>query len=120
MQYKSFVQKNYTVAKKAGQTIFNIFYQSVQTNFLELSYIKEYAMLMHISPKHLSETIKEESGKSALTFINDAKIEYAKVLLLQTDKTISEIAFELNFNTTNYFSVLFKKHTGIKPSQFRT
>jgi AraC-like DNA-binding protein len=76
-------------------------------------------VFLHISPKHLSETIKSETGKSALEHINEMKIEHAKILLLQTEKTINEVAYDLNFDTPNYFSAFFKSNTGLTPTAYR-
>jgi len=46
-------------------------------------------------------------------------ISEAKVLLTSSNKKITEIASELNFNDQYYFSNFFKKHTGLNPSGFK-
>ncbi len=81
--------------------------------------VKEYADLLHISNKHLSQVIRKTTGKRALDIISAKRINAAKSLLSQTSMTISEIAFRLKFASTDYFITFFKHHTGITPVKFR-
>jgi AraC-like DNA-binding protein len=99
LNYKD-ADQTYTVAKNAGHAIVTRFYRDLQKFILDDYTISDYARLLHISPKHLSETIKSETGKSALQHINEMKIEHAKILLLQTEKTINEVAYDLKFRYT--------------------
>jgi AraC family transcriptional regulator, transcriptional activator of pobA len=100
--------------------IFEQFSSLVQQQFLELRSVTDYAGRMHLSPKHLSETVKKVSGQSALLHIHKAQINHAKALLRQTPKTVTEIAYDLNFENPEYFSVFFKRVSGESPSQFRS
>jgi AraC-like DNA-binding protein len=92
----------------------------VQKHFLEFTTVKAYADKLHISAKHLSESVKKVSGQGALQIIHKVQVSYAKAQLLQTGKTISQVAHELNFENPEYFSVFFKRLTGKSPLQFRT
>jgi AraC-like DNA-binding protein len=118
LNYKN-ADQTYTVAKNAGHAIVTRFYRDLQKFILDDYTVSDYARLLHISPKHLSETIKSETGKPALQHINEMKIEHAKILLLQTEKTINEVAYDLNFDTPNYFSAFFKSNTGLTPTAYR-
>lgn len=102
------------------QEIYDEFNGLVQKHALELRSVRAYADKLHITPKHLSKTVKKVSGQGALGIIHQTQLNYAKALLRQTPKTISEIAYELNFDNPEYFSVFFKRLTGTNPSQFRT
>lgn len=101
------------------QEIYNEFMLLVQNHYSEFDSVGEYANRMHISPKHLSETIKSISGQSALQVIHHARLHHAKALLRQTNMTVSQIAHNLNFNNPDYFSVFFKRHVGESPITFR-
>lgn len=79
-----------------------------------------YADNLSITVRHLSSTLKEITGATANELIQKSVITEAKVLLNSTDKTINEIANELQFNDQYYFSNFFKKHIGISPSEFRS
>ncbi|MGQ1783621.1 MULTISPECIES: AraC family transcriptional regulator [unclassified Saccharicrinis] len=62
---------------------------------------------------------KKQTGSSPLQYYLQLKIEKAKELLIQTDKTQKEIAFSLGFESDYYFNRLFKDKVGITPVQFR-
>lgn len=75
---------------------------------------------LNISPYYLSDLLKAETGKSAKEHIDLALINRAKNRLLQSNDSISEIAYELGFDYPNHFSKLFKSKTGMSPKEFRT
>lgn len=74
---------------------------------------------LHMSPRYLSDLLKQETGKTAMDLIQLSLVSEAKNLLNGTDKTISEIAYALGFENPPYFSRLFKKQTGLTPNQFK-
>ncbi|GEO09588.1 transcriptional regulator [Segetibacter aerophilus] len=82
--------------------------------------LKFYADLMFITPKYLTQTIKQITGKTAGDFIDEMVIMEAKVLLNNFSKSIGQVAEELNFSDQFYFSKFFKKHTGTNPSDYRS
>lgn len=84
-------------------------------NYLE---IQEIADILHIHPTHLSNTIKETTGKSPCDICNEKTIDLAKKLLENPDMTVSEVAITLTYEPTN-FTKYFKKHTGLTPSQYK-
>ena len=71
-----------------------------------------------VSHRYMSDTIKTETGKTAVDQINLYLIEEAKNLLLTPNVTISETAYKLGFEYPQYFSRLFKKKTGISPKKY--
>lgn len=81
--------------------------------------VKFYADELHITPKYLSTVIKDVSGRSAASWINEFVINKAKMLLKFSGKSIQEITYELNFSTQSFFGKFFKRHTGISPSDYR-
>ena len=80
--------------------------------------IKEFAELLHIYPVHLSNTIKEVTGKSTCSFYESRLLVVSKELLLTTSMTIGQIAHQLTYDPSN-FTKFFKHFTGITPKQFR-
>ena len=77
------------------------------------------ASKLNISPRYLSDLLKQETGKTALEHIHIALILEAKNLLMSTDNTVAETAFQLGFKNTPYFSRLFKKEIGQTPTEYR-
>lgn len=100
--------------KIAGQ-----FKRLVEKNFIEMREVSKYAALLHITPKHLSEALKEHTGKSPKESINDMLLLEAKVLLGSTDLTVTEIAHRLRFGDQAHFSHFVKQHTGCSPLALR-
>jgi AraC-like DNA-binding protein len=91
----------------------------VEKNFIEVREVKQYAEMLHITPKHLSEVVKATTGKSPRDIINDMLLLESKVLLGSTDKTVTEIAHELRFEDQSHFHRFIKQHTGATPLQLR-
>lgn len=81
--------------------------------------VTHLAEQLFLSPRYLSDLLKQETGKTALELIHVHLISEAKNLLRIGEKGVSEIAYELGFENTSYFSRLFKKQTGMKPLEFR-
>ncbi|WP_439489822.1 helix-turn-helix domain-containing protein [Algoriphagus sp.] len=80
--------------------------------------IKEYASQLNITANHLNKVVKSETGKTATEIIREIVILEAKVLLLQSKLTISEISLALGFDDASYFSRFFKKETGYTPTKY--
>lgn len=91
----------------------------VSHHFYQKLSVKQYADMLNVTPNHLNDTVKSVSGKTAGSLIQEMTLLEAKVLLHQTQITIAEIAFHLNFQEPSYFGRFFKKQTGMTPFQYR-
>ena len=60
--------------------------------------------------------LKATSGKSTAVFIRSIRLQKAKELIQTTEKTISEVAYDVGFNDPSYFSRAFKEEFGLAPS----
>jgi AraC-like DNA-binding protein len=103
--------KTITKFNKALQTY--IRNGSLQTKGLPS--VNHMAERLSISPRYLSDLLRQETGKTALELIHLSLISEAKNLLKTADKGVAEIAYHLGFENTSYFTRLFKKQTGMKP-----
>lgn len=101
------------------QEIFTIFKHLIEQNFQEKKTVKEYAQLMHITPKHLSETVKFCSNHTALYHIHERIIHESEYLLVYSNQSVKEISSALYFETPSLFGRFFKKHKGVSPLKFR-
>jgi len=81
--------------------------------------VKYFAANLSLSPNYLSDLLNKYTGKSTQEHIHLQLIEKAKVLLWSTEKSISEIAFNLGFEHPSHFNKLFKSKTGTSPSGYR-
>jgi len=80
----------------------------------------EYADRLSVHVNHLNKVLKEQTGKTTTDLIRSRMIQEAKILLRQTDWTISEIAYSLGFEEVAHFSNYFKKQTASTPLAFRS
>lgn len=81
--------------------------------------VQSIAQTLHLSPRYLSDLLKQETGKTAIELIHIFLIGEAKNLLKATDYSISETAYKLGFENLPYFSRLFKKEVGLTPAQYK-
>ncbi|MDR3679413.1 MAG: helix-turn-helix domain-containing protein [Flavipsychrobacter sp.] len=78
-----------------------------------------FATKLHMSPRYLSDLLKQETGKTAMDLIHMFLVSEAKNMLNGSDHTATEIAYSLGFENPPYFFRLFKKKTGISPNQYK-
>jgi AraC family transcriptional regulator, transcriptional activator of pobA len=82
--------------------------------------VSYYAGQLFISPKHLSQTVKEQTGKTARELIDERVCLEAKILLQIEELNISQISQQLNFANPSFFGKFFKGGTGMGPQQYRS
>lgn len=81
--------------------------------------LEELAKLCNLSLSTFKREFKKEFDDSPTNYINDRRLEKAKELLTITDLPISEIAYEIGFQDSLYFTRLFKNKIGIPPTTYR-
>ncbi len=79
----------------------------------------DYAQQLHLHPNHLAQTIKSETGKTIKQWVDEKILAEAKTQLVHSDKTITEIAYDLGFSDRSNFARFFKKEVGQTPGHFR-
>ena len=81
--------------------------------------LKYFAQQINLSPNYLSDLLKKETGRNTKEHIHYHLIEKAKNLLLTSNHSVSQIAYDLGFEYPQSFGHLFKKKVGMSPNQFR-
>lgn len=81
--------------------------------------VAKFAKRLCITPKYLSAVVKTESGKAALDWIHAYTMRIIERQLRYSDKTVLEIATDLNFTSLSFFGKFVKNHTGMSPTNFR-
>ena len=97
----------------------NVYFEQGDTGEKGLPSVNYMASQLHLSPKYLSDLLKQETGKTALELIHLYVISEAKNMLVVGDRSISEIAYQLGFENPPYFSRLFKKEVGMSPKEYK-
>ena len=95
------------------------FEKLVEENYTTEHYPKFYADKLAITANYLNFVCKNFSGKKAGEIIRDRVILEAKRLLVNSELSISQIAFQLGFEDNSYFTKFFKTFSGSSPSEFR-
>lgn len=93
--------------------------ESEDKNLKPIPSIEQIAGLLGLSPRYLSDALKVETGKTAIEYLHIFMIDKAKDLLLGSDATVESIAHNLGYFYPQYFSRLFKKKTGLTPTEYR-
>jgi len=75
--------------------------------------------LLHLSANYFGDLIKKDTSKSAQDHIQLKLINLAKERIFDTEKSVSQIAFELEFKYPQHFNRMFKKNTGYTPNEYR-
>ncbi len=105
--------------KTRNDVICSQFLSLLELHFRTKRSVQEYAQLLDLTPKYLSETIKATMGKSALHFIHSRTVKEARYLLVYTNKTIYDIALTLGFTDASQFTKFFRQKVGTSPKQYR-
>lgn len=95
------------------------FINLVDEHFAKGLSVAEYAGLMHISPRTLSDLSAQTLNKTPLMVIQERVILEAQRLLVHSNLNVNQIGFRLGFDDPSYFVKYFKKHTQVSPSAFR-
>ncbi len=91
----------------------------IETHFKDYKKLNDYAEMMFISPQHLNNLCKKGLNKTVTNLIHERTLIEAKRLLLFTNNSITEIAYELGFKEKSYFMRFFKKHTTLTADTYR-
>jgi AraC family transcriptional regulator, transcriptional activator of pobA len=104
---------------KTAVALTNKFKELLHKYIKEKHLVSDYASMLNVSPNHLNKSVKEITQKPVTKWIDETLVLEAKVLLFQTNFSISEISTELGIIDSSYFSRLFKKHEGCSPAMYR-
>lgn len=104
---------------KTQNITFTSFLRILEENFRRDQGVEFYAEKLFMSSRNLNLITQNILQKSVSEIIETRKLIEAKNLLINTDKSISEIGYELGYNEKSYFTSVFKKKSGQTPSEFR-
>lgn len=93
-----------------------IFY--IQKNLGERLTLEKISQKYGYAPTYFHKIFKLKTGKTLRDYIEEQRIEKAKILLNETDCTISQIAYECGFSSQSYFNYAFKRRTKKTPGQY--
>jgi AraC family transcriptional regulator len=104
-------QQHLVTIEEARNYILNHFNKNIS--------LQQLAKHCFVSPFHFSRIFKTITGESPHQYLNSVRLTHAKVLLEETNTSVSDIAYECGFNSPEHFVTAFKKYHQFNPSAFR-
>lgn len=99
--------------------LFNRFMMLLERDYKQSRDVNYFAEQMHITSKYLTNIVRQVSGHTPKTIIDQYVILQLKMQLKRTGQSIKEVAWEYHFTDVSFFCRYFKKHTGITPQEVR-
>nr|WP_254868512.1 helix-turn-helix transcriptional regulator [Phaeobacter sp. HF9A] len=81
--------------------------------------LRRLAEQVGASPNYVSQTLNDHLGVSFFDFVNGFRVDEAEELMRTTDRSITEIALDVGFNSRSTFNAAIRKHRGMSPSELR-
>jgi AraC family transcriptional regulator, arabinose operon regulatory protein len=91
----------------------------VTTHYREKLTVKDVANSVGLSSSRINQIFRQHFGTSTMKYLEDYRISVAIQLLIRTSMSIGSISTATGFDTSFYFSIRFKQHVGMSPSEFR-
>ena len=113
------VEQQESKSQTRADVIFANFIRLLEQHFRQERRVSWYAEQLCITPKYLSEIVKQVSKRTPNEWIDNYVILEIRVLLKNSTKSIKEIAEELQFPNQSFLGKYFKEHIGVSPSQYR-
>ncbi len=122
----NFYERQFTTRSKDSldvlakfETLMNEYYNSDKPKSQGLPSVQYFADEICLSPNYFGDLVKKETGHSAQEYIHIAIVEKAKELLVENVLNVSEISYRLGFNYPHHLNRVFRKITGMTPSEYR-
>ena len=81
--------------------------------------VSQAAQALNYNPDYLTQIIKADTGMTLCSYLNDIRLKEAKKLLLNTNKTVTQIAYSTGFSDEKYFMKIFRRNENVTPSEYR-
>lgn len=113
------VERNEKKAQSRADVVFSRFIRLLEEHYRKERRVSWYAKQLAITPKYLSETVKEVSKRTPNDWIDHYVVLEIRVLLKNSTKSIKEITEELHFPNQSFLGKYFKEHVGVSPLAYR-
>lgn len=104
--------------KKNNETIINEAIRYIKDNLTSGLSLEKLSNLAHLSPNYFHKCFKQSTGKTLRDYIEEQRIKKAVYLLLTSDLSLAEIAFECGFSSQSYFNFVFKRRMKETPRKY--
>ncbi len=102
----------------SGPSVVDRVVQYLHVHMTDKITLDELSSVFFTSKSYLVKHFKLETGKTIVEYLNDIRIERAKLLLVTSGKSIEEISYSVGYESPKYFTRIFKSIVGMSPSAF--
>ncbi len=114
----SLCKSSLTDASKKSDTTLEKVKMFIDQHFDQPLSIQQLAVMTDLSPNYFAELFKRRYGKSAIDYLTETRIQFAKQQILHSGAKLREVALRAGYNDEFYFSRMFKKQTGVSPTVY--
>lgn len=101
------------------EELVHAYYRSGKAQEEGLATVRHFAQALNLSPSYFGDLVKSQTGRSAQEYLQDHLIAEAKERMHRSDRSVSEVAYELGFKYPQHFTRLFKQRVGHTPNAYR-
>lgn len=116
---ETFTESMFNMKLTKNQDVIREAMQYISQHYMDKIMLEDVAEHVHLSASYFSSLFKETCGSSFKDYLNMVRVEESKRLLSNTDYSVTDIAVATGFSDQNYFTKVFKKFTGLTPTEFR-
>lgn len=116
---KPILERNAYENENSGSKLVNQIVRNVSENIKGKHLLSDYAEKYNVSPNYLGQIFIKQKGINFSSYVSRVKIEYAKKLMKEPDKSLEDIGTEVGYSDYFYFRKVFKKVAGISPTAYR-
>ena len=91
----------------------------LENHYNETVTLSDVARMVYLSPAYVSTLISSETGKTFIDILNGIRVRKAIELIKNSNQKYYLIAEQVGFKEPQYFSIVFKKYTGMSPSEYK-
>ena len=119
-EFISFVIEHITKEKREKDIKpIRIIKKYIEENYMQEINLGQLAQMVDMNASYLSSIFKKETGMTYSEYLVSCRIEQACKMLVETNKSINDIALKSGYQNARYFSKQFTKQIGLKPSEYR-
>jgi AraC family transcriptional regulator, transcriptional activator of pobA len=119
LEINRFAQNNTKPVNDTNTVLTEKFKKLLHLHIQTKQKVTDYAELLSVTPNHLNKCVKKTTDKTVSEWIDEMIILESKVLLSQSELSISEVSFKVGIDDQSYFGRFFKKRTSFTPSEYR-
>lgn len=116
----SALQRIRDIREEQTSTVIDRAKQYIRQHFAEDLSLEEAAETVHLNPFYFSKLFKQHVGETFIDYLTGLRIDRAKQLMEEQDLSLKEVSYQVGYKDPNYFSRVFKKVTGVAPSEYRS